>query len=223
MSEPFQPKAKIICTDCGEIPPNHVTIYNTNLRKQNFSHSPILPTCNICKSEVEIASHINGGTIILLNGTCGSGKSTIAEELVKTHGFLAIDGDCAMQVVKHKLDVMHVDFDSRELFDEISKEIDVLLAFGHKIALAHVVMPDDIPKYKALFESKGLVYRIILLKPSYEIAVARTQTRTCHGGVTPEEWVRYFYDKLTFGNDVEIFDNSDMSAEQTARSIICPF
>ena len=212
----------IICPVCGQIPASRVIVYNESLRKQSFDISPILPTCDICKSEVEFMGCTQGGTIILLNGTCGSGKSTIADELVKTHGFLAIDADCAMQVVRHKLGVKHVDFDSKELFDEISKEIDILSAFGEKIVLAHVVMPDDIPKYKALFESKGMAYRIILLKPSYEVAVERTRTRTCHAGVTPEEWVRYFYTKLTFSTDVEIIDSSNITAEQTAWRIIWP-
>ena len=44
---------------------------------------PILPTCSHCGEEVETTHRCNGGTIIVLNGTCGSGKSTIAEILAE--------------------------------------------------------------------------------------------------------------------------------------------
>ena len=208
----------IPCPTCGPIPPKNIAIYNANLRKQNFSISPILPTCNTCKSEVEIAGRTQGVKIILLNGTCGSGKSSTAEEMVKNHGYLAIDSDCVMQVVKHKLGVTHVAFDSKEMLDEIGKEIDILSAFGDKIVLAHTVMPVDMPKYVSLFEGKGMDYRIILLRPDYETAVRRTQMRTCHRSITEEKWVRYFYDELVF-EGMEVFDNTGLTVEQAAREI----
>lgn len=75
--------ARIICPVCGEIDKSSVEIYNINLRKQNFALSPILPTCKQCASEIEINDPPKGAELIVLNGTCGSGKSTIAEELMK--------------------------------------------------------------------------------------------------------------------------------------------
>ena len=211
----------ITCPIDGLIPLHSVTIYNESLRKQTFSISPILPVCNICESEVEIKGNTQGITLILLNGTCGSGKSTTAEELLKSHGFLAIDGDCVLQVVRHKLGLKHVDFDSNEVFEEICKQIDILSAIGNKIVITHIVMPNDLQKYKNLFLSKGINFRVILLKPRYEIAVERTKTRTCFGSITPEEWVYYFYDKLAFADDeIEVIDNSELSVEQAALTLI---
>ena len=211
-----QPKGT--CPKCGTVPLENITVYNETLRKQTFNISPILPTCNTCNSEVEVKGCAQDVKIILLNGTCGSGKSSTAEELVKSHGFLAIDSDCAMQVIKHKLGVKHVDFDSNELFEEICKEIDILSAFGSNIVLSHIVMPADIPKYIRLFKGKGMAYRIILLKPSYKTAVERTKIRTCHSSTTPEEWVQYFYDRLII-DDIEVFDNSDLTVEQATLEI----
>jgi len=197
-----------------------VTIYNKSLRKQTFDISPILPACNICGSEAEVTGNTRGVKILLLNGTCGSGKSSIADELMKFHGFLAIDGDCVRQVQKYKLGPERKWVNNApEMIEEIGKEIDILSAVGSEIVISTVVEPDDLPKYISLFESKGMDYRIILLKPDYETVVKRTQTRTCFGSITPEYWVRYFYDKLEF-DDVETLDNSNLSVEQSAVAIL---
>ena len=72
---------------------------------------------------------------------------------------------------------------------------------------------------RSLFKGKGMDYRIILLRPNYETAVQRTKTRTCHRSVTPEKWVRYFYDGLVF-DDIEVLDNSNMTAAQAAQAIM---
>jgi len=209
---------KITCLTCGPVPLHSVTIYNDGLRKQKFSLSPILPTCNACGLEVEVKGNTQGVKILLLNGTCGSGKSSTAEELVKSHGFVAIDGDNAMRVVESKLGGRRVGFESPEFLGEISKEIDILSAVGRKIVISTVV-EKEIQQYKDIFESKGMDYRIILLKPRYETAVKRTQTRTCFTSVTPEEWVRHFYDALD-SDGVDVFDNSDLSVEQSAVEIL---
>ena len=206
------------CPTCGPVSLENITVYNKALRKQSFAISPVLPTCNTCGAEAEVKGCTQGVRILLLNGTCGSGKSATAEELVANHGFMAIDGDCVMQVVKHKYGIQQVAFDSNEMLEEIGQEIDILSAYGRDIVLSHVIMPADIDKYKSLFESKGMDYRIILLRPNYETAVQRTKTRTCHRSITPEEWVRYFYDKLVFDN-MEVLDNSDMTVAQAAQAI----
>lgn len=63
------------------------------------------------------------------------------------------------------------------------------------------------------------------MQPKYTSAITRTKTRTCHKSITPEEWVKYFYDELNaFRNqnneDVIIFDNSDYSVEKSADKIL---
>ena len=212
---------KVTCSVCGDVQLDSVTIYNESLRKQTFEISPILPTCNICGSEVEVLGDTRGVKVLLLNGTCGSGKSSTAKELVRTHGFLALDADCVAQVLKHKLGVQkyNVEVDSPEFLEEIAKEIDILSAVGRKIVVSTVLMPEGLQKYKEIFESRGIDYRYILLKPNYETAVARTQTRTCFGSVTPEEWVKYFYDRLVF-DDAYTFDNSSLTVAQSAIAIL---
>jgi len=208
----------ITCPNCGEIAKSEIAIYNRSLRKQKFALTPILPTCKQCSSEVSVLNSCNRGNIIVINGTCGSGKSTIAEILV-ARNFQAIDGDCVLQVVQHKTG-RKVHFQEQSFFDEIAHEIDILSMYGDNFVLSHIIMPEDMNKYIELFVARNLNYQFFLLKPDYQTAVARCQTRTCHNSITPEQWIRHFYDVLEFDDSVKVVDNTNMSAEQTADNIL---
>jgi gluconate kinase len=179
--------------------------------------SPVLPACVHCGKEVEITHKCNGGNIIVLNGTCGSGKSTIAEILLK-RGFLAIDGDCVIQVVKHKKRATQWDF--HEIAAEIAVEIDILSMFGDDFVLSTVILPEDLDKYMEIFRSRNLKYRLLLLKPEYQTAVVRCQSRTCHSTVTAEYWIRHFYEKLIFDDRVILVDNTNLTPEETAAYVL---
>jgi predicted ABC-type ATPase len=179
--------------------------------------SPVLPTCVHCGKEVEIVHKCNGGNIIVLNGTCGSGKSTIAEILLKK-GFLVIDGDCVIQTAKHKKGVEQVNFS--EMADETAVEIDILSIFGDDFVLATVILPEDLDKYIEIFQSRNLEYRLFLLKPDYRTAVQRCQSRTCHGSVTPEYWIRHFYEKLSFNDRVIVVDNTSLTPEEAVAYVL---
>ena len=207
----------ITCPNCGEIPKSDIWVYSESLRKQDFDMSPVLPTCVRCGKEVEIAHKCNGGNIIVLSGTCGSGKSTIAE-IFLGKGFLGIDGDCVIQTVKHKKRVEQVTFS--EMADETAVEIDILSMFGDDFVLATVILPEDLDKYIEIFQSRNLEYRLFLLKPDYRTTVQRCQSRTCHGSVTPEYWIRHFYEKLSFDDRVIVVDNTRLTPEETAAYVL---
>jgi len=207
----------ITCPNCGELEKSGITVYSEILRKQDFDMSPVLPVCAHCGEEVEITHRCGGGNVIVLNGTCGSGKSSIAEILVKK-GFLAIDGDCVIQVVKHKKGT--ADWDFHELAAEIANEIDILSMFGDDFVLSTVILPEDLDKYIEMFQSRNLKYRFFLLRPEYQTAVVRCQSRTCHASVTPEYWIRHFYEKLDFDHRVNVVDNTNLTPAETAAYIL---
>ena len=207
----------ITCPNCGERAKDDITIYSENLRKQDFDMSPVLPTCAHCGEVVEITHKCDGGNVIVLNGTCGSGKSTIAEILLKK-GFLGIDGDCVIQVVKHKKRTTQVDFN--EMVDETAREIDILSMFGDDFVLATVILPEDLDKYIEIFQSRNLKYRLFLLRSEYQTALVRCQSRTCHASVTPEYWIRRSYEKLDFDDRVNVVDNTNMTPEETAARVL---
>jgi len=179
--------------------------------------SPVLPTCAHCGEEVEITHRCDGGNVIVLNGTCGSGKSTIAEILLRK-GFLVIDGDCVIQVVKHKKRTTQWDFN--EMADEIANEIDILSMFGDDFVLSIVILPEDLDKYIEIFQSRNLKFRLFLLRPEYQTAVVRCQSRTCHASVTPEYWIRHFYEKLNFDDRVIVLDNTNLTPEEAAVYVL---
>ena len=207
----------IECPNCGKIAVNEIEIYNKSLRRQNFSMSPILPICKQCGAEVIITHKCNGGNIIVLNGTCGSGKSTVAE-IFAQKGYLAIDGDCVIQAVRHKKGTKQYEWD--ELISEIAYEIDIISLLGENVVLSHVVLPEDMDKYIEIFEFRNLKCKFALLKPEYQTAVERCQSRTCHASITPEYWIKHFYDLLDFDARVAIVDNTNMTAEETAGFIL---
>ncbi|MGI5899354.1 MAG: AAA family ATPase [Christensenellales bacterium] len=207
----------IDCPNCGSITAKEITIYNDSLRKQSFSFSPVLPSCVHCGAQVSIAHRCDGGRIIVLTGTCGSGKSTIAQ-LLAAMGFLAIDGDCVIQSVKHKRKLKQVDFSM--MADEIACEIDILSLLGGSFVLSSVIMPENLDRYIEIFEARNMNYKLFLLKPDYRAAVERCRLRTCHTSITPERWIKHFYDSLNFDSRVIVIDNTDMTAEETAKDIL---
>ena len=206
----------IYCKNCGELGKDGVLVYNEYLRKQGFSISPVLPVCKNCGSETLVKHICTAGNIIILNGTCGSGKSTIAEILAQK-GFYIIDGDCVIQVVRHKTG--RKQYEWGDLINEIADGIDILSMFGENIVLSHIILPEDLDKYIAMFESRNLKYKFFLLKPDYQTAVERCRSRTCHTSVTPEHWIKHFYDLLDFLGEFILVDNTNMTAEETAEYI----
>jgi gluconate kinase len=207
----------ITCPNCGELNKADVQIYNESLRRQSFNILPILPVCKRCGSEVTVLNKCSVGNIISLNGTCGSGKSTIAEAL-SARGFLAIDGDCAIQTVRHKTGKKQYEWN--ELIDEIAYEIDVLSMYSKNIVLSHIILPDDLVKYTDIFESRNMKYSFFLLKPEYQAAVERCQSRTCHANATPEYWIKHFYELLNFDDGVTVVDNTNMTVGETVEYIL---
>jgi gluconate kinase len=217
-----------VCPHCREIPIEQVIVYNQQLRVQQFELYPILPTCRVCGSEVSFTGRptgLEGQKLLVLSGTCASGKTTTACALRAKYGFDVIDGDCVMNVIRHKTGVHKVDFNGPAMLAEIALEIDILLALKRDIVLSHVIVPEDIPLYRRIFQSRQLRYKLFVLQPSYQAAVARSQTRTCFNHITPEVWVKHFYDLLSTmpsqaAQDVVMFDNTALDVEQSTAAIL---
>ena len=113
--------------------------------------------------------------------------------------------------------IKHIKGTAQWDFNEIANEIDILSMFGDDFVVSTVILPEDLDKYIEIFQSRNLKYRFFLLKPEYQTAVARCQSRVCHGSVTPEYWIRQFYEKLDFDGRVNVIDNTNMTPEETGR------
>lgn len=209
-------KDMALCPQCGWIHRTQVRLYDETLKKQRMDILPVHPTCRGCGSEVEISDMNRDGEIIVVNGTCGSGKSTVAEYL-SGMGWYGIDGDCAIQTLRHRTG--RKKYEWQELMAEIFREIRQVGFFGDRIVLSHVVLPEDLAAYEEAFRQTGWRYKLILLKPQYEAAAERCRTRKCHMSITPEEWIRHFYDALQFEGEFAVIDNTHMTVAETMAAI----
>jgi len=222
--------SSIVCPLCGDIARERVQIHDPSLRRQRFSILPIRPTCRTCGSELSLAGgqHSAHRHIIVLTGTCACGKSAVAEHLQNAHGYMAIDGDCVMQVVKARAG-RSVAYDEDAVFREIQSEIDFALALGYDVALSHMILPAHVARFREILDRTAAEYRIFVLHPNLETAIARSLTRTCHASVTPEKWVVHFHERMRpFLDDhesygVTLIDNSDQTLEQTVARVLFGF
>jgi len=137
---------------------------------------------------------------------------------LQNKNWLAIDGDCAVESLRNKKGIKQYEW--IELINEIACEIDILSVFSKNIVISHIVLPEDLEKYIKLFEARHLKYKLILLKPEYQTAVERCKNRTCHAVITPDKWIKYFYDILVFDSRFYIVDNTNMSEEQATEYIL---
>lgn len=216
------------CPNCGGISPEQVTVCNEKLRSEHIPIPPVLPTCTACGAE--LACNVDGTVnpeirVIVLTGTCASGKKTIAQILQRRHGFRIIDGNVVRDVVRHKLGIRNAQFNGEEMIAEIAHQIDILAALGEDIVLSHVIVPDDLPRYRAIFRRRQLRYLIILLQPDYATAVTRSKTRTCFNGVTDEYWIKHFHQQLCVLEqqeppDVIVYDNAGETPVESAEWIM---
>lgn len=138
---------------------------------------------------------------------------------MQNKGYLAIDGDCAIQSIRHRKGIKHYEWN--ELIQEIAQEIDILSLFGNKFVISHIVLPEDLEKYIELFKSRNLKYKLVLLKPELENAIERCQMRTCHENITPKKWIKHFHDTLVFvGDEFVTIDNTCLTEDETVDIIL---
>jgi len=207
----------ITCPNCGDLTKDEIIVHMTCLRKYSFGHSPILPRCKMCNTDVMITNKCNGGNIVMLTGTNGSGKSTVAEVLTQK-GFLAIDGDCVAESVKYRKNGIYPNFG--DMVDEFALEIDIISMYSDNIVFSHVIDPSSIDSWINIVESRNLTYTVFLLKPDLEIAVERNRERTSRVNIIPDWRVENLYKKMIFDKRVITVNNSNITPEETAEYIL---
>jgi predicted kinase len=211
------------CPGCGG--PSSFTLHDDRIeQRKRIAIRPISPRCLRCGGDLVIQAPVRGQgrTLVALTGTCGSGKSTTAELLVSRHGFQGIDGNGVQDVLRSR-GGPPPDFNGPAMLDEIAREIDVLLSLGQDIVLAHVILPEDLPRYRAIFRARELRFLIVVLDPPYATALRRCSMRTSFRSVTPEAWVERFHEaarRFEAADDLLVLDNSVGAVEDAVRAIM---
>jgi predicted kinase len=165
--------------------------------------------------------------VLILTGTCGSGKSTIAGMIAGRGGWVRISEDAIWKQMFHKNRGV---FGSDEHRSKRRAVHEVLFAetlshlnSGNKVvidATVHEAPPESYDEYRAFFREKRIVWALRVLHPRLEVAIARDRLRTgWHAG---EERVRDLRAKFTS----QIFppecfvDTSGQSPDETVMALL---
>lgn len=165
------------------------------------------------------------GTIILLTGTPGAGKTTVAEALSRMFSQSAhVSVDFFRKMIKAGYASPHFWNDEVERQYRLARTNAALTA--RNIALeGFTVIIDDIIRQKWVEEWKqnlaGLNLRFVLLLPSLEIAKRRNLTREVW--TVDEAIITSLHELLTAENTRElgwlVIDNSQLTIQETVEAI----
>ena len=214
------------CSQCGRLDSNKIALYREgmfNTHSKRFD-----PQCTTCGNPA--AFHSDGGglegytarlpsKVVVVNGTCASGKTTISYLLSEQYGFVQVDGDWILNKWKTE---QKRKIDSNEIHQDLLVMAEGLVLLGKSAVIAHVIPPEFLPLYETFFRARQIDYRIVIFMPQESILLHRNTHRKCWPETTPEYWVIKFYrDFLNAPDDVKahFYDNSHETAKQTAENL----
>jgi len=217
------------CPGCGLIEPTKVQIYQTGGLFNTHSFR-VGPWCATCGKRLSIVvrnnndpTNVVAGTktaVLMLSGSCASGKTTLSYLIANKLNAVQIDGDWILHLRREELG-KKIDF--KEIDLDICQMTEAFVRFGKKVIIAQIILPDTVETYANYFKKKGISYRLIVLMPSEATILKRNETRKCWPKQTPEYWVRTFWAELDNGSErfrEAFYDNSDETSELTASRII---
>ncbi len=165
--------------------------------------------------------------VVILTGTCGSGKTTVSTLLAETYGWRRISEDDIWKLQcgknrgtfgseEHRLKRMRV-------HDVVFADVLAAYRGDQRVvidATVHEAPPAAYLEYKAFFEAHAIPWCVRVLHPRLEVAIARDSQRA--GWVAGPERVRQLRAKFSgkvFSAECFI-DNSDDIPEQTMLSVL---
>jgi hypothetical protein len=219
------------CPACGPLAPGGLRLYQPgayNLDSLRFG-----PWCRVCGARALFEPPPAGASappesprsrgkppsVLLLTGSCASGKTTVSRILAERHGLAQIDGDWVLALRRAELgrsvDSLEIDADLRRMAHGVTW-------LGMSAVIAHVVLPGALPGYQLYFDSHRIPWRPVVLLPDRTVLLERATTRETWPRATPAFWIDTFRDALLQGS-AELracyYDNGSETPEQTAESI----
>ena len=165
--------------------------------------------------------------VVLLTGTCGSGKTTIATLLAEQAGWTRISEDDIWHNCfgknRGKFQSDEHRYKRQQVHDMVFGQLLTALRSGRNVvieATVHESPPEAYQEYWRMFEAQAIEWTIRVLHPRLEVAVARDANRS--SWTVGAEGVGELRAKFTgevLGPECFV-DNSDETPEQTLSRLL---
>jgi predicted ABC-type ATPase len=216
---------KWLCNNCGYVYNINLYGYDISKIKNNLGIKHIFPICCKCNSSVKLIYQNNNiYEILILNGTGGSGKTTVSKHMYSENDCFIIDGDIVLEMVREKTPEGIV-YNSNEVYNEFIDEILIGIAFNKKVILNHIFSKEDYQRFYKKLQEKNVKPIMVILRPDIEIAINRAQGRTTYikNRKTPTQrsTIEKFYQMMMKYDKDEylVIDNSNLSIKETVEYI----
>lgn len=165
--------------------------------------------------------------VLLLTGTCGSGKSTVADLISREVGWRKVSEDEVWKDTFHKnrgaFGSDEHRLKRREVHRRVFDEIRASLTAGLNVvvdATVHEAPPESYEDYRSFFTEAGIFCVMRVLHPRLEIAVERDRTRPgWNAGRDRVADLRAKFTGLVFDHEW-FLDSSDQTPEETAQACL---
>ncbi len=165
--------------------------------------------------------------VLLLTGTCGSGKSTVAQCLAERHGWVRVSEDEVWRAHFHRRRGEPGSAEHRRrrgiVRSEVLSRVRAVVGAGRDVvvdATVHEATPDSLGDYAQLFERAGLGWSIRVLHPRLDVAVARDAQRAdWRAGAAGVAGLWRKFTGRRFGAEV-FLDTSDDTPEESAARVL---
>jgi predicted kinase len=164
--------------------------------------------------------------VLLLTGTCGSGKTTVST-LLEQRGWRRI---CEDDIWGARFGKNRGAFGSdehrrkrRQVHEAVEAAVRAGLSAGRSVvidATVHESPPEAFEEYREFFAAHGIAWVLRVLQPRLEVAVARDAARSSWSlGVRSVGELRVKFTGAVFGAECFV-DNSEETAAETAERLV---
>jgi len=213
------------CPACGSLNEDQLELYQPEMF--NAHSLRFGPWCVGCGRRALVTADALDSTVarpcqaplLLISGSCASGKSTVSYLLAQRYGFVQIDGDWILHLRKAELG-RSVEF--TEIDGEMLAMAAAMTALNKPVVIAQIILPAQLALYESFCESHSIPWQAAVLMPQEDVLLERNRTRRCWPKTTPEYWVKYFNAELLAASQSFKrwhYDNSRETAEETAERL----
>jgi gluconate kinase len=156
-------------------------------------------------------------SVLLITGTCASGKTTLGKLLADKYGYIHIDGDEVWKEVKAQRG-KQVGWNDihQDILTHTTQFVDL-----SKIVITHVIFPELLPIYQAFYAQRNLQLIVIVLMPKNEVIYSRNQLRKCWPVPTAQKDIDDINKKLKSDLYLSYYlDTSDQSPGESVAAIL---